>query len=113
MRTRLFIGNVLATLIAGAFVFALSRTGLGALTSAVLGASLLVVMASIASIRVVNDLLRRLSHVEEAVLRVSHGEADVRLGAVEAPYDGLAYRLDQLFEMVEQQRPNEGDESPS
>jgi len=102
MRKRLLLGNVLATLVAGAIALALLRFGVNHDLVVGIAAFMIIAFTSIHSIRIVNELLRRLSRLEEAALRVSHGELDVRVGEVDPPLEGLAFRLDQVFEQLEQ-----------
>lgn len=112
MRKRIFIGNLIASGAAIGIVYGLAAAGLAGVGLFVVGALVVVLFTSIASIRVLNDLLARVSHVEEAVLRVTHGETGVRIGEVAQPLDGLAYRLDQVFEQLEQAAsPKPGDDA--
>lgn len=101
MRKRLVLGNAAATLVVIALGFVFARLGFGHVASTIVLGTLVVALTSANAIAVVNELLRNLSRVEEAVLRVTFGESGVRIGAVEPPYDGLAHRLDQTFERLD------------
>src|SRR5262245_2141969 len=102
MRKRLLLGNVFSTLVVSAIAYALVRAGVGHDATIVVAAVGIIAFTSVHSIRVLNELLGRVSEVEEAALRVAHGETTARVGAVPPPLDGLAYRLDQVFEQLEQ-----------
>ena len=112
MRKRILIGNVMAVAIAGLCALLLDRTGTSPLATGVICGALVVALASVHAIRLVNELLGRVGVVEEAVLRVSHGEVEVRLGEHEPPFDGLAYRLDRLFELVDAANEPASDATP-
>lgn len=112
MRKRLFLGNAILAVLAGVLVFVLSRSGSDAATAGLTGIGVFFVLASIHGTRVINGLLSRLDGIEEAAFRAAMGESNVRLGAVEPPYDGLASRLDRLFERLDESAAEpEGTES--
>lgn len=101
MRKRLVVGNLVATIVAFAVGYGLSSLGAGTASVTLGSGAAFVVVASVLAIRVLNELLFSLAKIEESVLRVAYGELDVRVGAAAPPFDGLAFRLDQVFEQME------------
>lgn len=101
MRKRLVASNLLAALAALLVGYGLGAAGASQTVVALGVVATFVGIASVLAIRMLNELLLALSKVEEAVLRVAHGELEVRVGEAAPPFDGLAFRLDQVFEQME------------
>ncbi len=112
MRRRLVFGNLIITIVVGAAAFALAESGVAIVPLSVIVGTLLVVLTSVHAIAVVNGLLRDLSRVEEAALRVAFGESNVRVGPIAPPCDGLGHRMDQVFARLEEAGDGASNDAP-
>lgn len=107
MRKKLVLGNFAAVALAVAVYVGMRAAGIGEVSALAATCVLLSILLTVHGLAVVNQFLGGLARIEEGAFRAALGDRGARIGTMEEPFDGLAYRVDQLVESLEAASPGE------